>query len=120
MSKTPAPKVGWFVIRNLDLTEGRGRPLVNAVCEIEATARRLSKDCDTQGGDGQIARCALDFADGWWRGPVVLVPPTDEDIAVQKHLDEVRDAMERARKAGLSSEDITTLVEARLTGKVRR
>jgi hypothetical protein len=44
----------WVVWVNEDLTEGRGAQKVLAVCEKEATARRLARGADTQGADGRV------------------------------------------------------------------
>ena len=44
-----------YVVRvNSDLTEGKGRQVIKAVCAIRSTAVRLARGADVQGSNGQV------------------------------------------------------------------
>lgn len=117
----------WMVERNSDGTEGRGQQLVKALCEKEATARRLANGCDVQGSDGHVTRVPIfQLKDGPWfnYGPVTIVSPTREDIAEQVRLDadaaareRYAQAVERAKLLGLSDEDLAVLQKACAGGR---
>ena len=103
---------GWLVTRNEDLTEGRGRELVHAVCELEATARRLASGASVQGSDGPVTKVKIVIVDGIRYGPVTLIRPIDADVQEQKRLDAARAAEAKARQLGLSEEDLAALRRA--------
>jgi len=101
---------------NTDLTEGRGAIIPHVICEVEATARRLGRRQNVQGGDCEIAPILLyrlPTGNSWpssaWYGPIHLKHPSREDEAEQKRLDKRAAALERARSAGLSDQDLAIL-----------
>jgi hypothetical protein len=103
----------WVVKVNTDLTEGRGFNRVFAVCVMGATARRASSGKNVQGCDGIVERgYALTVEiDG---KKVKFIPgepetPSKEDRAEQEKIDRLEAAAERARKAGVSEEDLKIL-----------
>ena len=99
---------------NSDLTEGRGFDIPIAVCEIEATAIRLAKKSYVQGSDGPVRAVEIRMIDGqWWapmRSTVWTTPSTKEDIQLQAKMDARKLALEKAKAAGLSDEDIKALL----------
>lgn len=114
-------KVVWRVIGNRDLTEGRGPRYTKALCELEATARRVGKKGYVQGGDCPIEQTKLvriekDGRLGSWLGPVDVMQPTADDKKLQARLDEVTEqkrakeaAIEKAKELGLSDEELEAL-----------
>ena len=97
---------------NTDCTEGRGRDIPIAVCESEATAIRLAKGQYVQGSNGPVRKVEVIEVDGKFFYPksaVTLVPPTKEDLAQDARLEAKRVAIEKARTAGLTEEDILLL-----------
>jgi hypothetical protein len=121
----------WIVGANEDKTEGRGRQVVEAVAEKQATAVRLARGASVQGSDGEVARWPLlrvsAVVDGEERtityGPVTCVRSTVEDDKAEARLvfeEQARvrrdEALARAREKGLTAEDIETL-RAYVAGK---
>lgn len=96
------------VIGNTDCTEGRGNRFVKAYCETLATAKRLGHKGYVQGGDCPIEMHTLYMVDGntRWLGPVKIEVPTDVDRKVQVKLDEIQAALDAAKAAGLTDEQI--------------
>jgi len=123
--KAPTKKrQAYAVCKNSDLTEGRGHRVIEAICESEVTASRLSKGIDVQGSDGKVIPVTvyynLENDDPQWRtwffGPVRLVRPTAEDEKTEKLLQEknvknaaARRAMLRAKELGLTDEEIDSI-----------
>lgn len=125
-------KQSFVVWANEDTTEGRGCVKVVAVCETEATARRLAKGKDVQGTDGQVMELPIFLlgipgkrpitSNAYWYGPLgpnQVVRPTKADKHEEGRLAEERakrdrgeKALQRARELGLSEEDIAALREA--------
>ncbi len=106
----------WLVHTNDDLTEGRGRQYVKYVCEAEATAIRLAHHGYVQGSDCPISLGKMIEHEGKWYQPASVVPPSVDDIRVQKAIDEKKKRIDRARAAidnaeaiGLSDLDIAAL-----------
>lgn len=102
----------WTVHTNTDLTEGRGRQFVKHFCKTEATARRLAKRGYVQGSDCPISTAEVLILDGQRVLPAALISvemPTREDDAAQAIIDRRNAAIEKAREAGLSDEDIAAL-----------
>ena len=102
----------WVAYTNTDCTEGRGRDVPIAVCAAEATAIRLAKKKYVQGSDGPVRTVDLVKIDGKWYAPgtlVDVVEPTREDIAAQTAIDAKRDAIEKAKAAGLTDADLLAL-----------
>lgn len=102
-------KVIYEVSTNDDLTEGRGGKVHVAYCENIFTAHRLSKGIGVQGGDGYIDEITTLFINGRWHAPISIRLPSDEDKARQILEDRVQTAVDKARKAGLSQEEIQLL-----------
>ena len=113
MMKVEAREV-FAVIGNTDCTEGRGDNFVKAYCETLATAKRLGRKGYVQGGDCPIERRKLYKVEGGfsWLGPVKIEKPTKEDHINQAKLDEVQDALDAAKAAGLSEDQIRLIKRA--------
>lgn len=111
----PAPsgeRLVYVAMTNTDLTEGRGWQIPLAVCEAEATAIRLAKKAYVMGTDAPVEAVRLLLHDGKWYAPISIVrihPPTQDDTRAQKALNEHREALEKAKAAGLTDEDIEAL-----------
>lgn len=73
-------KTVWVAYTNTDCTEGRGYDIPIAVCELEVTARRLARGRHVQGSDGPV-----------------------------RPVDAKREALEKARAAGLTEGDLSAL-----------
>ena len=106
----------WAVITNSDLTEGRGRAVVKCVCDLEATALRLARKAGVQGTDARVVPVDLyihpdgqTFGGISIYGPVSVVGPSKEDTAETARIKARRDALHKARAAGLTDEDIAAL-----------
>jgi len=97
---------------NTDCNEGRGQDIPIAVCAAEATAVRLASRRYVQGSDGPVRKMDLVKIDGKWYVPVEavhIVEPTREDIANQAARDARRAAIEKAKAAGLTDEDLLAM-----------
>lgn len=97
---------------NTDCTEGRGRDVPIAVCALESTALRLARQRYVQGSDGPVRRIELLKIDGLWYVPALavdVIEPTKEDEVMQKQRDVKRAAIEKARAAGLTDDEINAL-----------
>lgn len=99
----------WAVYTNTDLTEGRGREHVKHFCKTQATANRLAKKGYVQGTDCPVREIeVLDF-NGRMCLPTSLinvVEPTREDNAEQMRLTARQVAIEKAKAAGLTDDDL--------------
>ncbi len=101
----------WVAWTNSDLTEGRGHIKVLAVCEMQATAKRLGAGKSVQGTDCNVTcETAVMLSGIWpcgeWRYPATVIPPTKEDEARQKKEDARDAALSKAIDLGLSAQDI--------------
>ncbi len=106
----------WIVRTNDDLTEGRGRQYIKAVCELEATAIRLAKNGYVQGSDCPIDEAELFYIDNMYLEIRDVNRGTDEDrkaevaLAARRTRDARReDLLERLRGLGLDDEEISLL-----------
>lgn len=102
----------WVAYTNTDCTEGRGHDVPIAVCAAEATALRLARKKYVQGSDGPVRTMELVKIDGKWYAPssaISIVEPTREDIAAQAALDAKREALAKAKAAGLTDADLLAL-----------
>lgn len=100
----------FYVHTNTDLTEGRGKEYVLHVCQIETTAHRLGKGNYVQGMNCPVREGYIEFRDGtWWQRLSYVVPPTDEDTAVETKETQKRDLIKRMQDAGFSDEDISAI-----------
>lgn len=95
---------------NSDLTEGRGHPVLIAVCETEATAARLTKNKGVMGSDGYTTVFPAIFHAGSWCAPFQMIAPTEQDKKSQIIADARAQAIRKARDAGLTDEDIRQLI----------
>jgi hypothetical protein len=97
------------VYTNTDLTEGRGTQYPMCVCDIEATAIRLAKGKGVMGTNAEVRDVTLINVNGEWFGPVVVTPATREDTQAQTVIDARREAIARAKAAGLTDDDLRAL-----------
>ena len=107
-------KTVWVAYTNTDCTEGRGYDFPIAACELEVTARRLARGRYVQGSDGPIRPVDLLEINGEWYAPsnaFYVKKPTREDEKEQAKLDAKREALEKARAAGLTDADLAALKE---------
>lgn len=106
----------WVVWVNSDLTEGRGQLIPVRVCTSEATAIRLGKGRDVQGADARIQQHEAIWHRNAWCAPVEIISPSPKDLEEDARREIARmadrrraEALERARQAGLSEDDIAIL-----------
>lgn len=95
----------WVAYTNTDCTEGRGHDVPIAVCDKEATARRLARQRYVQGSDGPVRTMELIKINDQWYAPqsaIDVVSASAEDIAAQA-------ALEKAYAAGLTDADLLAL-----------
>lgn len=102
-------KMVWVAWTNTDCTEGRGAQIPLVVCQEKATAVRLGKGKSVQGSDCAVAQHEAVRLGNCWLVPGEIKVPTKEDIKEQKRLDAIESAIERAKEAGLTDEDIKLL-----------
>jgi len=77
-----------------------------------ATALRLARKQYVQGSDGPVRTMELVKIDGKWYAPsaaITVVEPTREDIAAQVAMDAKREAVAKAKAAGLTDADLAAL-----------
>jgi hypothetical protein len=104
---------GYVAWSNTDLTEGRGHQIPLAVCQKEATAIRMGRKKSVQGSDCRVSKCLIfRLVDGGLvhYGPIRFTPSTKGDDEVQAKIDSRNAAMARAKKLGMSDEEIDALV----------
>ena len=104
----------WVAYTNTDCTEGRGYDKPIAACSIEATAIRLAKGQYVQGSDGPVRPMELVKIDNLWYAPTTaihIVDPTRTDEQAQKALDAKREAIAKAKAAGLTDDDLKALAK---------
>jgi len=102
----------WVAFTNTDCTEGRGYDVPIAVCSIEATANRLAKGRYVQGSDGPVRTMELIEIEGKWYAPsaaISIVEPSTKDSSTQALIDKRREAIEKAKAAGMTDEDLAAL-----------
>lgn len=112
MSDETRKEILWAVRTNTDLTEGRGRQYVKHFCKLKATANRLAKKGYVQGGDCPVDPVEVLVLDGKRVLPMSLidvVAPTKEDEAEEQRILARRAAMEKAKAAGLSDDELKLL-----------
>lgn len=119
MSETIAEtKTVWVAWTNTDCTEGRGYEVPLAVCAAESTARRMGERGGVQGTACRVSQRVAIRLDGrgGWLVPGRIHPPNREDEKEESRLEaereaarRKREALERAKAAGLSAEDIEAL-----------
>lgn len=109
MNELKQDRDAWVVMTNTDLTEGKGAEFPLCVCELEATAIRMSRRAYIMGSDAPVKAVRLTIIDGYWYGPVHVTPPSDDDRRAERDLALKREAVRRAKAAGLSDDDIKAL-----------
>jgi len=105
-------KTVYVAYTNTDCTEGRGSDVPIAVCTLEITAQRLASKRYVQGSDGPVRKMELVNIGGRWYAPtaaVNVIAPTKEDLAAQKQLDAKRAALEKAKAAGFTEDELRAL-----------
>lgn len=106
-------KTAYVAYTNTDLTAGMGYQIPAALCAIRATAVRLAKGISVQGSDGPVREVNLVKVGDIWYAPigaaVRLENPTTKDLDAQKEYDKWVAAIEKARAAGLTEEDLASL-----------
>lgn len=100
----------YIVWTNDDLTEGRGRELVKAICETLATAQRVGRKGYVQGSDCPISKgFGLKINSSWYyQGHVAKA--TKEDISKQAIIDAREAALQKAKDAGLTDADLAAII----------
>ncbi len=102
-------KKAWVAWSNTDTTEGRGWHYPLAVCSTYSTAVRLGHKGSVQGCDCDMTEETIYEIEGKWVGPCLVVQSTNEDNANEKIRRAKLDATERAKKAGLTDDEIKAL-----------
>lgn len=100
----------FVVYTNTDLTEGRGYQYPIAWCESRATAIRLAHKKGVMGSDAEVCEIAGLMFEGRGYGPVRIEKPTDEDRARDAAAKARREAIAKAKQAGLSDEDLAVIM----------
>lgn len=106
-------RILYVAYTNTDCTEGRGTDIPIATCESEVTAKRLAKRSYVQGSDGPVREMRLLHHDGKWYAPlgcINIIPPSDEDKLEIAAITKKNSAMEKAKAAGLTDDDIKDLI----------
>lgn len=97
---------------NSDCTEGRGRDIPICVSECQATAIRYAAKSYVQGCDGPVRIHEIIKHKGTWYAPsacVYFVAPTAQDLVNQELHDKKQAAVQKAKLAGLTDEEIESL-----------
>jgi hypothetical protein len=110
-------KTVYVAYTNTDRADGRGQEVTYAICEYEVTARRLAKGCYVKWPNGGTVKpVELILIDGKWYAPTTLIKihgPSREDLEEQKRLaraqEAIQKAIQKAKAAGLTDEDIDAL-----------
>jgi hypothetical protein len=102
----------WAVSTNSDLTEGRGRQYTAHFCKLRATAIRLAKGQYVQGGNCPVSPVEVLVLDGKRVLPMSLINviyPTKDDEVEEMRIAARVAALEKAKAAGLTDDDIKLL-----------
>ena len=108
-SKIMEIKKVWVSWINTDLTEGRGRQIPLCVCESKATSIRMGRKKNVQGCNAEIRGAIAVKYEGKWLGPCNIISPSSEDKIEDAKENNYQIAKEKAKKLGLSEEDISAL-----------
>jgi len=94
-----------------NLTEGRDWKVHVAFCASPTTAKRLARGIGVQGTDGYVDEVTVYYINGRWHAPIIIKYSSHDDI-VQDELDNRRQAaLEKARAAGLTDEELDLLTK---------
>lgn len=100
----------WVAWTNTDLTEGRGYQIPLAVCDSEATAIRLGQKGYVMGSSCPVTKeTAVRVNGSGWLVPGVIHPETKDDAKQNAALAARRSAIEKAKAAGLTDEEINAI-----------
>lgn len=108
--KIAGTRDAWVVSTNTDLTEGRGHEYPAHICEKESTARRLARKAYVMGSDAPYSPTTLYKIGAQWYGPVRVITPTAEDDKNEVAAAAKRAALQKARAAGLTDDDLKDLL----------
>jgi len=99
----------WVAWTNTDCTEGRGYRVPLHVAESYEAALRLGRRGSVQGSDCDVSECVAVKVNNTWLIPGRIAPEdgTDKKARLVREAKEL--ALENARKAGLSEDDIKIL-----------
>ena len=100
----------FVVYTNTDLTEGRGYQYPIAWCESRATAIRLANKKGVMGSDAEVREIYGVRHNGVNYGPVRMELSNDDDRAKDAATKARREAIEKAKQAGLSDEDLAAIM----------
>lgn len=100
---------GYAAYINSDLTEGRGYQYPLAISLVKTTCERIGAGKHVQGGDAEIITVKLFKIEDMWYGPIKLEYPSVEDTKIEMDLLRRTFILEKARRAGLSDEEINVL-----------
>lgn len=103
----------FVVYTNTDLTEGRGYQYPIAWAESRATAVRLAHKKGVMGSDAEVCEMVGLKVGNCRYGPVRIERPTEEDTARDAAVKARREAIEKAKQAGLSDEDLAAIIGAK-------
>lgn len=99
-----------FVVwTNMDLTEGRGGDFVMTVCEKPTTALRVGKGRYVQGTNCPITESFAFRIGTKWFVPGRIIKPSKEDKAIEERLALRTVAVNKAKAAGLTDDDIARI-----------
>lgn len=106
VEKTKPIFIAWT---NTDTTEGKGQQIPLAVCWSYFTAKRMGERGGVQGCNSEITEDKAMFIDGKWRVPGRIHNMSTEDSTNDKNMQVHLAAVQKAKDAGLSDEDISNL-----------
>jgi len=99
----------WVVWQNQDRTEGRGPVYPIHVCENPVTAARLASGNDVQGCNCRVTEVTIFRIAQQWYGPCHVARETVEDRNESYRMKAKAAALEKAKAAGLTPEEIRLL-----------
>lgn len=103
----------WVAWTNTDTTEGRGWNIPLAVCQTEATARRLGQHGSTMGSDCDVTKEKAVHINGRWCAPSHIIEPDNSDTALQVHYDEFDRIFKKALNGPLTADEANILAGGR-------
>lgn len=102
-------KIVFVVWTNTDLTEGKGRQYPLYVCDSQTTALRLAKKQGVQGTDADVYDEEAYRINNKWYAPARIQAANLSDKKIDKDRQIREDTINKAKKLGLSNEDILAL-----------
>lgn len=100
----------WVAWTNTDCTEGRGYSVPLHVAESYEAALRLGRRGSVQGSDCDVSECVAVKVNNTWLVPGRIAYENEQDKK-DGRLREAREAaLEKAKKAGLTPDDLAALV----------